>query len=131
MLTPLPDDAVDELVAVPPVDDGVGCDVTNVDAVLAAWERARTPLGPRHRLVVHRLGTYRSPPAEGRSRIAEQADGPLLDRWYDALMAANPDDASDRAYVVADPLADGRIVLREIDGGRSTASRWRWRAGPV
>lgn len=116
VLTPLPEDAVHELVTVLPVDDGVGCDVTSVDALLAAWEHRGTPLGPRHRLVVHRLGTFRPPPVEGRSRIAEEADGPLLDSWYDALMAANPGDPSDRAYVVADPLADGRIVLWEIEG---------------
>ena len=31
-------------------------------------------------------------------------------------MAANPGDPSDRAYVVDDPLADGRILLWEVDG---------------
>jgi len=117
LLTPLPDAAVDELVAVLAVADGVGCDVTTVDAVLATWEAAGTTLAPRHRLVVHRLGTYRPPPpAVGRARVADPADGPLLDRWFDALMAANPGDPSDRAYVVADPLADGRILLWEVDG---------------
>lgn len=117
LLTPLPDAAVQELVDVLQVADGVGCDVTTVDVVLAAWEEAGTTLAPRHRLVVHRLGTYRPPPpAPGRPRVAYPVDGPLLDRWFDELMAANPGDPSDRAYVVTDPLADGRILLWESDG---------------
>src|SRR5436190_10290476 len=117
VLTPLPDAAVDELVPVLHVEDGVGCDVTTVDAVVAAWEAAGMKLGPRHRLVVHRLDAYRPPPpAPGRPRVAVPDDEPLLDRWFDQLMAANPGDPSDRAYVVTDPLADGRITLWEIDG---------------
>jgi hypothetical protein len=113
----MPDAAVRDLVEVLGVSEGVGCDVTTVDAVLAAWEVAGVSLGPRHRLVVHRLDAYRPPPpAPGDARVAGAADGPLLDRWFDELMAANPGDPSDRAYVVTDPLADGRILLWEVDG---------------
>jgi hypothetical protein len=117
LLTPMPGAAVDHLVGVIDVSDGGGCDVTTADTVLAAWEAAGTALGPRRRLVIHRLDTFRPPPAvPGQDRVAGKADGPLLDRWFDELMAANPGDASDRAYVVADPLADGRILLWEVDG---------------
>jgi len=117
VLTPMPNAAVHDLVEVLDVSAGVGCDVTTVDAVLAAWEAASTPLGPRHRLVVHRLDACRPPPpAPGNARVASEADGPLLDQWFDELMAAHPGDPSDRAYVVTDPLADGRILLWEADG---------------
>ena len=67
LLTPMPDAAVDELVGVLEVSDGIGCDVTTVDAVLAAWERAGTRLQPRHRLVIHRLDVPRDRRARGRA----------------------------------------------------------------
>lgn len=117
VLTPMPEAAVGELVGVLTVDDGVGCDVTTVDAVQAAWASAGTQLVPRHRLVVHRLDAFRPPaPVPGRPRVADVPDGPVLDRWFDELMAANPGDPSDRAYVVTDPVVDGRILLWEVDG---------------
>lgn len=117
ILTPLPDAAVEELVEVLPLGAGVGCDVTTVDAVLAASERVGVPLVPRHRLVIHRLDVQRpAVPVPGGARVAGSQDHALLDDWFDRLMAANPGDSSDRAYVVDDPLADGRITLWEIDG---------------
>jgi hypothetical protein len=122
ILTPLPDDAVDELVGVLAVDTGIGCDVTTVDAVVEAWERSGVQLVPRNRLVVHRLDRLRPPPPRpGRSRLAGEADAQLLHRWFDELMAANPGDPSDRSYVVDDPLAEGRIVLWEDEGGTPVA----------
>ncbi|MDZ5620398.1 hypothetical protein SFC88_06170 [Nocardioides sp. HM23] len=117
ILTPLPAAAVDELVAVLPVADGLGCDVTTVDAALEAWQRAGVTLQPRHRLVVHRLDRLRPPPLPpGSPRPAGPGDTELLQRWFGELMAANPGDASDRSYVIDDPLAEGRIVLWEADG---------------
>jgi len=117
LLTPMPDAAVVELAGVLEVSEGVGCDVSTADAVLASWEVAGTRLVPRHRLVVHQLGSYRPPPPfPGHERTAVATDRPLLDEWFDRLMAANPGDPSDRAYVVTDPLADGRILLWEVDG---------------
>lgn len=117
LATPLPDRAAAELVRVVRADSGIGCDATSVDAVLAAWGSVGVELAPRDRLVIHRLERMRSPAAvAGRSRTATDTDGALLHRWFDELMAANPDDPSDRAYVIDDPLADGRIVLWERDG---------------
>ena len=52
-------------------------------------------------------------------------------------MAANPGDPSDRAYVVADPLADGRILVWEVDGepvamaGRTRSLAGMTRVGAV
>ncbi|WP_183098169.1 hypothetical protein [Nocardioides pelophilus] len=131
VLSPMSEEAVGELVGVLTVDDGVGCDVTTVDAVQAAWASVGTSLVPRHRLVVHRLDAFRPPaPAPGRPRVAEEPDEPLLDQWFDELMAANPGDPSDRAFVVTDPLADGRISLWEVDGEPvAMAGRTRVRAG--
>ncbi len=125
VLTPLPDAAVEELVAVLPVDGGVGCDVTTVDAALSAWERAGVLLGPRYRLVIHRLDAPRMPPpAEGSGRLAGGDDRALLHEWFDALMAAHPGDPSDRTYVVDDPLAEKRIVLWEVDGVPAAMAGW-------
>ena len=91
ILTPLPVGAVEGLVGVLPVDSGIGCDVTTVDAVVEAWERAGVLLVPRHRLVVHRLDVLRPPPPiPGRSRLAGEADAPMLHRWFDELMADDP-----------------------------------------
>jgi hypothetical protein len=115
-LTPLPAAAVDALVAMLPLDAGVGCDVTTVDAMLSAAEQAGVRLAPRHRMVIHRLATPPTPePVTGRSRLAAAGDRALLDQWFDELMAAHPGDTSDRAYVVGDPLAEQRIVLWEVD----------------
>ncbi|MEZ0580732.1 hypothetical protein [Nocardioides sp. MH1] len=117
VLTPMPDAAVDGLVAVLDVDGGVGCDVTTVDRVEEVWAREGVSLRPRQRLVIHRLGTFRAPaPTAGMSRTADRDDRALLHRWFDELMAAHPGDPSDREYVVDDPLDDGRIVLWEVEG---------------
>lgn len=124
-LTPLPDEAVDGLIDLLPLEGGVGCDVTTVDAMLAAGERAGAPLGPRHRMVIHRLDVPRDPaPAAGTARLVAAGDGALLDQWFDELMAAHPGDASDRAYVVGDPLAEQRIVLWEVDGVPMAMAGW-------
>ena len=137
-LTPVPDHAVEDLIDLLPLDLGVGCDVTTVDAMLDAAARAGISLGPRHRIVIHRLDVPRTPaPAPGAARPAGPDDEPLLDEWFDALMAAHPGDASDRAYVVTDPLAEGRIVLWEVDGipagmaGRSRTVDGMTRVGAV
>ena len=117
LLTPMPEAAAAELIEVLEISHGVGCDVTTVDAVLAAGERAGIALRPSHRLVIHRLDVPREPaPVAGQARTADERDHELLDRWFDELMAANPGDPSDRAYVVDDPLADGRILLWDVAG---------------
>lgn len=117
ILTPVPESAVGDLIELLPFDLGVGCDVTSVDAMLDAAARAGIPLGPRHRIVIHRLDAPRAAgPTPGAARPARPDDEALLDRWFDELMAAHPGDASDRAYVISDPLAEGRIVLWEVDG---------------
>lgn len=126
LLTPMPDAAVDELVQahdaleVIDINRGLGCDVTTVDALVAACGAAGRPVVRRHRITVHRLDTrhphHPRPPAPGRARTAGPADARRLDDWFDALMAAHPGDPSDRAYVVSDPLADGRITLWEVEG---------------
>ena len=117
LLSPMPVAAADELVAVLPLEEGVGCDVTTVDAVLDAALRTGVELHPRQRWVIHRLDSFRAPaPTAGESRTADERDRPVLHRWFDDLMAASPGDPSDREYVVDDPLAEGRIVLWELDG---------------
>jgi len=124
-LTPIPDAGVDDLVALLPLDLGVGCDVTTVDAVLAAGKRAGIRLGPRHRIVIHRLGeAHPAAPTSGTARLAAPSDRALIDDWFDALMAAHPGDASDRTYVVGDPLAEQRIVLWEVAGSPIAMAGW-------
>lgn len=126
-LTAVPEPAVEHLIDLLPLDRGVGCDVTTVDAMLDAGARAGVPLGPRRRIVIHRLEAQRAVvPTPGAARPARPDDAGLLDGWFDELMAAHPGDPSDRAYVITDPLAEGRIVLWEVDGipvGMASRSR--------
>ncbi|KAA1416457.1 hypothetical protein F0U44_19290 [Nocardioides humilatus] len=125
ILTPMPAAAAAGLVDVLDARQGVGCDVTSVDDVLEAWERQGIHLAPRHRLVIHRLDALRPQPLPpGEPRTAQPSDKALLDGWFDDLMAASPGDTSDREYVVDDPLADGRIVLWEVDGEPRAMAGW-------
>ena len=61
----------------------------------------------------------------------------LLVAWYERLMAANPGDPSEQAYVVDDPLSFGGITLWEADGepvamaGRSRVVAGMTRLGAV
>lgn len=134
LLSRLPDRAVADLVAHLDSPAALGVDAGSVDDVCAVWPSLR----PRHRLVVHRhSGAVPEPDADGSARIAGARDQALLHRWFDELMAANPGDPSDRAYVIDDPLEAGGIVLWEVSGqpvamaGRSPVVADMVRLGPV
>jgi hypothetical protein len=105
-----------------------GLNTIGVDGRMVA---AFGPVTERSRIQLHRLGRLRRPtPPPGRARPATRADRPLLVEWYEQLMAAFPDDPSDLAYVVDDPLDDGGMMLWERDGTPvAMASRSRVVAG--
>jgi len=91
----------------------IGVDGRMVAACADAWG----PVAERSRIRLHRLETLRRPTMPpGRARLATHADRPRLVEWYDQLMAAFPDDPSDLAYVVDDPLDDGGMMLWEQEG---------------
>lgn len=110
--------AVDELVGVLPDPESLGVPGDLAGGVADAWGRAGHVLAPRARITIHRLDALRPQPADpaGAGRVAGPGDRDLLHRWFDELMAARPDDPSERTYVVDDPLSFGGIVLWEVDG---------------
>ena len=119
LLTRMPRAALDELVQL--LDSSayaVGVPGVVAADVVQAWAAAGARLVPARSFTVHALdGRPAAASCAGRPRIAEPADGPMLHRWFDALMAGLPGDPSERAYVVDDPLAAGGLVLWELDGG--------------
>jgi len=138
VLSTMPAEAVESLVDVLSDTKALGVDGRLVDAVVATWRRAGTDLAERLRITLHRLGHLRAPaPPPGRARTAAHADRDVLVTWYDRLMAANPGDPSELAYVVDDPLGYGGITLWEVDGrteamaGRSRVVAGMTRLGAV
>ncbi|WP_412538461.1 hypothetical protein R8Z50_21715 [Longispora sp. K20-0274] len=96
----------------------IGVDGDQVDAVISAWRRhTGTTLVERSRITLYRLERLTAPtPQPGTARTALPADRPVLVTWFERMMAAFPDDPSDLAYVVDDPLDFGGITLWEVDG---------------
>jgi hypothetical protein len=127
VLSLMPDDAIESLVDIlsPPF---------NVDGRMVGRFRAVWPqIEERSRITLYRLARLRAvTPQPGRARVAAAADRDLLVDWYGRLMAAHPDDSSDLAYVVDDPLSYGGITLWEVDGvPTAMAGRSRLVAGMV
>lgn len=117
ILSLMPDIAISSLFDALGAVDAVGVDGDLMDRVATAWRTARgsTPV-ERSRITLYRLEEFRPPmPPPGRARIAGPADRELLLSWFHELMAAFPDDPSEAAYVVEDPLGFGGITLWETD----------------
>ena len=133
ILSTMPVVALESLVDMLPDLPPIGVDGRLVDPAVAAWRRRGIRLTERSRISLHRLGDLRPPtPPPGRARVATPADRDLLVRWYERLMAAFPDDPSELAYVVDDPLGYGGITLWEVDGTPTAmAGRSRAVAGMV
>ncbi|WP_250008995.1 hypothetical protein [Actinoplanes sp. M2I2] len=93
-------------------------DARNAGDVVAAWRGCSgVTLTERSRVTLCRLAAPRLPaPSSGRARRAGPGDRELLVGWFHELMAAKPDDASDLAYVIDDPLDYGGITVWEVDG---------------
>ncbi|MBM2622413.1 hypothetical protein JIG36_43615 [Actinoplanes sp. LDG1-06] len=111
VLTPLPDDAWTPLASVLPGVTGLGVDTRSLDQARTTWPG----LEEQVRITISRLATPPPPPGKG-ARRATLDDRDLLVRWYHELMAANPGDPSDLAYVVDFPLSYGGLTLWEVDG---------------
>jgi len=138
ILSLVPPEAIDSLPEVLAGSDRLGVDGRYVDAVVASWAAAGTALAPLGRITLWRLGERRqTATAPGSARTAEEADRALLLAWYERLMAANPGDPSEQAYVVDDPLSFGGITIWEVDGepvamaGRSRVVAGMTRLGAV
>ncbi|MEU8004598.1 hypothetical protein AB0B66_25850 [Catellatospora sp. NPDC049111] len=115
ILSPLPDGAIARLFDALGEVDAVGVDGGAADRVARAWRAARgdRPV-ERSRITLYRLDRFTPPaPPPGRARVAGPADRDLLLAWFHELMAAHPDDPSEAAYVVDDPLDHGGITLWE------------------
>jgi hypothetical protein len=125
--------ALESLVDLRPELPPIGVDGRLVDPAVAAWRRRGVHLAERSRIRLHRLGDLRTPaPPPGRARVATPADRDLLVGWYERLMAAFPDDPSELAYVVDDPIGYGGITLWEVGGTPvAMAGRSRLVAGMV
>jgi len=117
LLSLMPTQALVELVEVLPAPASLGVPGGMDVDVARTWDAAGHALVRSHEITVHRLASLRDGdlPA-GAPRVAGDADRDLLHDWFDRLMAAHPDDPSERTYVVDDPLGFGGIVLWEVDG---------------
>jgi hypothetical protein len=133
ILSTMPAAALESLVDLLPDLPPIGVDGRLVDPAVAAWRRRGMELTERSRIRLHRLRDLRPPaPPAGRARVATRADRDRLVTWYERLMAAFPDDPSDLAYVVDDPIGYGGITLWEVDGTPTAmAGRSRLVAGMV
>jgi hypothetical protein len=129
VLSTMPGEAVESLVDVLLEPPALGVDGRLVDAATAAWRGLR----PHSRITLYRLGDLRAPQSPpGKARVATAADRDLLVSWFHQLMAAFPDDPSELAYVVDDPISYGGITMWEVDGvPRAMAGRSRMVAGMV
>lgn len=118
VLTLVPDEALPSLVDVLAGVRCLGVDGRDAERVASAWrERAGVVLEERFRVALCRLIELRAGVREpGRSRRATQADRELVVGWFHELMAANPGDTSDLAYVIDEPLRYGGLTLWEVDG---------------
>lgn len=131
-------DGVGELADALPELSGLDVDGRMLDIVKGAWQRRGVELMPRSRTTLYRLGQFRAPRfPDGRARVATAADRDLLVGWFHQLMDRFPDDPSDLAYVIDDPLLAGGLTLWEVDGepvamaGRSPVVAGMTRLGAV
>ncbi|GID27237.1 hypothetical protein [Paractinoplanes brasiliensis] len=107
----LPDEAWEPLAELLPGIPQLGVDARSVPRARSAWPG----LTERLRIAVCRARPQK-PVVGGRARTATTDDRDLLVSWYHELMAANPGDPSDLAYVVDFPLTYGGLTLWEVDG---------------
>jgi hypothetical protein len=111
ILSMMSDAAIDDLAAALPGLDRIGVDARLAGRAAAAWG-----LAEHSRVTLYRLEELPGITARGQARIATEADRDLLTGWFRRLMAAYPDDPTELAYAVDDPLAYGGITLWEVDG---------------
>lgn len=107
----LPAEAWGPLAKLLPGVTELGVDARSVPQAMAAWPG----LTERLRIAVCRARPVPAP-ARGRARTATTDDRDLLVTWYHELMAANPGDPSDLAFVVDYPLTYGGLMLWEVEG---------------
>ncbi|WP_143448391.1 hypothetical protein [Kineosporia sp. A_224] len=134
VLSPMPRPALEQLVDLLP--DLAPCEVDGRDegAATRVWQaRHGSRLVAARRTQVHRLGPDGpGVVAPGRARTATLADRGLLVSWYGDLLAGVPDEPTDLAYLVDEPLSYGGAVLWEVDGvPEGVATRSRCVAGMV
>ncbi|MDY7086457.1 MAG: hypothetical protein SYR96_15255 [Actinomycetota bacterium] len=123
----LPDEAWEPLAELLPGVSQLGVDARSVPQAKAVWPglteqlriavcRARPPGWDGARPQGRNEAQPQEPTIRGRARTATTDDRDLLVSWYHELMAANPGDPSDLAYVVDFPLTYGGLTLWEVDG---------------
>ena len=95
----------------------LGVQAKDVDVVTAAWRARGVSLGCQARLTVLSLDRLRARVRpKGTPRLADSTDRPLLRSWFDRFRERHPEDRSHIEFVVDQPLAEGGVVVWEVDG---------------
>lgn len=133
LCSPLPEASLAGLPRVLAGATGLGVRDEDVPAVAAAWQAAGSAVGRVARISLLRLRDLRlQPSAPGGPRRATAEDLPLLRGWFGLFQQRHPEDPSHVAFVIDQPLADGGIVVGEVDGRPvAMASRTPMIAGMV
>ena len=131
--SPLPASSAASLPPVLANASHLGVQAGDVAAVTASWRAHSQVLTPRARLTLLRLDQLRARALpEGIARRAGASDLPLLRSWFSLFQQRHPDDFSHVEFVVDQPLADGGVLVWEVEGRpMAMASRTPRTAGMV
>ncbi len=117
LCSPLPHSSVAALPPELPEGVSLGVPADDAEAVVAAFGAHGRRLRPTVRLTVLRLGHLRARGLPtGAPRRAGASDLPLLRSWFDLFRERRPEDASRVEYVLDQPLAEGAVLVWEVDG---------------
>jgi len=126
--------AATDLAGAVPDADCVGVEATEVEAVtdaFAAQGRVFQPAASMTLLRLHAPVRARAVP-DGRPRLAERRDLPVLRAWFKLFQQRHPEDRSHVDFVIDQPLADEGVMVWEHRGQPAAmASRTPQVAGMV
>jgi hypothetical protein len=115
--SPLQDASIADLAEVLASSSSLGVEARDEAAVTEVWRAQGKAVSPTMRLTLLRLGSLRARALpEGRPRVADADDLPLLRSWFTLFQERQPDDPSHVEFVVDRPLEAGGITVWEVRG---------------